>query len=77
MPKSIALDIDSLCVSYGSAKVLDTLSLQVKSGEVFGLIGLNGQGKTTLIKSILDLTQVDDGRIEIFGDEHHIPQTRA
>lgn len=48
-------------------KVLGAVSLEVKKGEIFGLIGLNGVGKTTLIKVILDLLKAGDGTAKIFG----------
>jgi len=47
--------------------VLDQVSLTLDKGELFGLIGLNGVGKTTLIKNILDLTRPDTGEAKIFG----------
>ncbi len=47
--------------------VLQDVSFEVKQGEIFGLIGLNGVGKTTLIKTILDLIKADEGSAEIFG----------
>ena len=44
-----ALKIDGITTRYGKQRVLDEISLTVAQGEVFGLIGLNGVGKTTLI----------------------------
>ena len=46
---------------------VDGLSLQVKRGEVFGLLGPNGSGKSTTIKMILGLLDPSGGRIELFG----------
>lgn len=65
---SIPLDIKNITKSYGSKRVLDSVSLELKPGELFGLIGLNGVGKTTLIKNILDLTRPDSGMAYIFGE---------
>lgn len=48
-------------------KVLKNCSLNVKSGEIFGLVGLNGIGKTTLIKIILDILDADSGVVKLFG----------
>jgi len=62
-----ALSIGHINVSYGKRLVLDDLSLDVAAGEMFGLMGLNGVGKTTMIKSILGLRDPDKGRIDIFG----------
>lgn len=62
------LDIVAVSKAYDNGKsVLDEVSLTLNRGEIFGLIGLNGVGKTTLIKMMLDLTNIDSGSIEIFG----------
>jgi ABC-2 type transport system ATP-binding protein len=47
--------------------VLDNISLEVGSGEIFGLIGLNGVGKTTLIKIMLNLLRATSGKSSIFS----------
>ncbi len=65
-----AIDCNSLCKSYGARKVLIDISLSVKQGEYFGLVGMNGSGKSTMIKSILDLTSIDSGKVKIFGKSH-------
>lgn len=62
-----ALIIQDINVSYGKRLVLDRLNMQVAAGEMFGLMGLNGVGKTTMIKSILGLRDPDAGNILIFG----------
>ena len=51
----------------GRRAVLSNLSLEVRPGEIFGLVGTNGAGKTTCIKCLLDLCHLDAGRIRIFG----------
>lgn len=53
--------------SYGGRKVVDDLSLEVKKGEVFGLLGHNGAGKSTTIEMILGLKQPDAGELSILG----------
>lgn len=62
------LRIDSIAKSYGSHTVLGGISFDLKPGEIFGLVGLNGIGKTTLIKIILDLSKADSGQANIFGE---------
>lgn len=57
-------------------KVLDNVNFDVKPNEIFGFIGLNGQGKTTLIKIILDLLDQDEGEVEIFGISRLLPNAR-
>ncbi len=59
--------IENLSKHYGKRCVLDNVSFQVSDGALFGLIGLNGIGKTTLIKIMLDLTRADAGCTFLFG----------
>lgn len=61
------LEVRNIFKSYGEKAVLNGISFDIKENEIFGLIGLNGVGKTTLIKSILDLADIDDGEILING----------
>lgn len=65
-PKTV-LNIKSITKNYPTHPVLNAISLNVKEGEIIGFIGLNGTGKTTLIKAILDLVRTDTGTITIFG----------
>lgn len=59
--------VDGLVKRYGKLVALDYLSFEVKQGEIFGLLGPNGSGKTTAINCILSLLKYDKGTIEIFG----------
>ncbi|MBW7572183.1 ABC transporter ATP-binding protein [Caproiciproducens faecalis] len=61
------IKVNNLVKRYGDLVALDHLSLEVKEGEVFGLLGPNGSGKTTAINCILSLLKYDKGEIEIFG----------
>ena len=56
--------------------MLRDFTLEVRAGEIFGLVGTNGAGKTTCIKCLLDLCHVDAGRIEIFGRPASTPESR-
>ena len=60
----------------GRRAVLSDLSLEVRPGEIFGLVGTNGAGKTTCIKCLLDLCHLDAGRIRIFGLPATAPESR-
>ena len=60
------IKVDNLVKRYGDLIAIDHLSLAVNKGEVFGLLGPNGSGKTTTINCILSLLQYDKGEIEIF-----------
>lgn len=59
--------VDGLVKRYGRLVALDYLNFEVKEGEIFGLLGPNGSGKTTAINCILSLLKYDKGTIEIFG----------
>lgn len=72
-----ALAVDGVTTRYGKQVVLHEVSLTVGEGEIFGLIGLNGVGKTTLIKSILTLVRLAVGTIRIFDRDHRDPLSRA
>ncbi|SDB52631.1 ABC-2 type transport system ATP-binding protein [Ruminococcaceae bacterium FB2012] len=61
--------IENLVKRYKDLIALDHLSLEIKEGEVFGLLGPNGSGKTTTINCLLSLLAFDKGSIEIFGKE--------
>lgn len=61
--------IESLVKRYGELIALDHLDLEIKAGEVFGLLGPNGSGKTTTINCLLSLLSYDKGSIQIFGKD--------
>lgn len=54
---------------YGDLVALDGLSIEVKEGEIYGLLGPNGSGKSTLINCILALLKYEKGSIKVFGEE--------
>lgn len=59
--------VNGLVKRYDKLVALDYLDLEVKEGEIFGLLGPNGSGKTTAINCILALLKYDKGTIEVFG----------
>lgn len=63
------INVKNLTKKYGALKAVDDLSFYVKEGEILGLLGPNGSGKTTTINSILSLLKFDNGSIKIFGEE--------
>lgn len=63
----LPLSIKNVKKSFCDKKVLKGISFDVRENEIFGLIGLNGIGKTTLIKTIIDILDKDSGDISIFG----------
>ncbi len=68
---TLAIRTESLTKHYGEVKALIDLSLEVRMGEVFGFLGPNGSGKTTMIRTVLDLIRPTDGRAEILGMDTH------
>jgi ABC-2 type transport system ATP-binding protein len=63
-----ALQIDGLHQRFGSRQVLDGFSLQVQRGEVMGLLGPNGCGKSTVLNVVCQLLQADAGQVRLAGE---------
>jgi len=61
------LKIQNLCKLYGDRRVLTDVNLHIAEGEIYGLLGHNGAGKTTIINIICNLIQPDAGAIAIDG----------
>jgi phospholipid/cholesterol/gamma-HCH transport system ATP-binding protein len=64
-----AISVRELTVGFGPKIVLDRLSLDVKRGEILGLVGASGGGKSVLLRTIIGLIAKREGRIEIMGIE--------
>ena len=75
-PHPSAIAFSGVSRRFGRNPVLADFSLEVHAGEIFALVGTNGAGKTTCIKCLLDLCDVDAGRIEIFGRPASAPESR-
>jgi ABC-2 type transport system ATP-binding protein len=73
--KALPLNIVGVSTAYGKKQVLNNISFDVRPGEAFGLVGLNGVGKTTLIRSILNL-RTASGDITLFGEPHSDARSR-
>jgi len=65
-----AINIDNLKKSYGTKSILENFSMEVKEGEIYGLLGPNGSGKSTLMRIILELLPYEEGEITLFGLDH-------
>ena len=59
------LKIKDLCKQYSGRQALDSLNLEIPTGELFGFVGPNGAGKTTAMKIMAGLLRADSGEIYI------------
>ena len=67
MSSSDMIRIENLVKRYQDLVALDHLTLSIQEGEIFGLLGPNGSGKTTAINCMLALLKYDKGSITVFG----------
>jgi ABC-2 type transport system ATP-binding protein len=65
MSEAYAVDVDSVVKSFGAQRALDGVTLRVRQGEIYGLLGPNGSGKTTLIRAIVGLVVPDAGMVTV------------
>ncbi len=72
-----ALRFHNVVKHYGAQQVLCGIDLAVGRGECVGLVGVNGAGKTSLLKCLFDFVALDAGSIDIFGRSHRLPAARA
>jgi ABC-2 type transport system ATP-binding protein len=63
----LALKLNGISKRFGDIVAVDFLNLEIKSGEVFGLLGPNGSGKSSTLKMILGLVKPDSGFVDVFG----------
>ncbi|MFO0980578.1 MAG: ATP-binding cassette domain-containing protein [Planctomycetota bacterium] len=69
------IDVNDLCFRYGARTALDRVTFQVGQGEIFGLLGPNGGGKTTLFRILATLYRPGSGHVRILG--HDVTQHAA
>lgn len=72
MKENILLKIEGLSKSFGTKKVLDNISLEVNKGEILGIIGISGEGKTTLLNLLTGGMNPDSGKISYFEREKNL-----
>jgi ABC-2 type transport system ATP-binding protein len=65
--KTSSIIVENLCRNFGDFTAVDTISFEVKQGEIFGFLGANGAGKTTAIRMLCGLLKPTSGRAEIMG----------
>lgn len=59
----------NLVKSYKDKKAVNAVNIHVKQGEIYGFVGANGAGKSTVMKMLLNLTKPDSGEVHIFGEK--------
>src|SRR5437588_1423858 len=64
-----AIEVQDLCKSFGNFRAVDHLTLSVMQGEIFGLLGPNGSGKTTTINMISGLSVPTSGEVRVMGND--------
>lgn len=63
----MVIEIENLRKSYGDKVAVDGINLQVERGTIFGLLGANGAGKSTIIECVLGTKKMDSGKVRILG----------
>ncbi|WP_379141196.1 ABC transporter ATP-binding protein [Paenibacillus sp. sgz500992] len=63
----LVIETKQLTKIYGEQTAVGSVNLHVKKGRIYGLLGRNGAGKTTIMKMILGLTQITSGEVEVLG----------
>jgi ABC-2 type transport system ATP-binding protein len=66
----LAIQCRNVSKAYAKSLVLDRVDINVPVNGFYGLVGVNGSGKSTMIRAILDLVSIDSGSIELFGKSH-------
>ncbi|WP_339794317.1 ATP-binding cassette domain-containing protein [uncultured Imperialibacter sp.] len=61
------IETDNLTKRYGTATVVDQVSLQIPQGKIYGFLGLNGAGKTTTMRMLLGMINPTEGSVALFG----------
>ena len=67
----VLVETRNLTKQYGKHKVVSNVNLSVDKGEIYGLIGRNGAGKTTILRLLCGLAKPTEGEISLFGQESH------
>lgn len=73
------IEVENLTHRFGKHKIYEDLNFVIPAGKIFGLLGKNGVGKTTLIKILMGFLRPTSGRCTVFGEESHdlSPSARA
>jgi ABC-2 type transport system ATP-binding protein len=67
MQYQVVIQVEGVRKHYGPVAAVDGVSFQVHAGEIFGMVGSNGSGKTTIIECMEELRQPDEGTLRVLG----------
>ena len=62
---------ENLSKYYGKAKVVNNVNMEILNGEIYGLVGKNGAGKTTIMKLVLSMISPSKGSVKLFNTENN------
>ena len=65
--KNYIIETKNLTKVYGEQTVVNSVNLHIEKGSIYGLLGRNGAGKTTIMKMILGLTDISNGEVSVFN----------
>lgn len=68
MSDNVVVYVNNVDVEYDKSKILNNISINIKKGEIVGLLGPSGAGKTTLVKAIIGMKSVSTGEIKVFDE---------
>ena len=69
MNQSSVLTTQDVCSGYGTATVVRDISIDILTNEIVGIIGRNGVGKSTFVKTIIGLIRASNGKVTLFGND--------
>ena len=67
--KNPIIEFENISLSYGNRLILDNINFKINESEIFGMLGPNGVGKSTIFNLITGLIQPKNGKIKIYGEE--------
>ena len=63
------IEFENISLSYGNRLILDNINFKINEGQIFGMLGPNGVGKSTIFNLITGLINPNNGKIKIFGED--------
>ncbi len=76
MSEKVVISMKGIEKRYGKHRVLEDVNLEIHKGDIYGLVGKNGAGKTTIFKILLGLSKYQKGELEICGEKKKLKEAR-